>query len=58
MPVASRSPTPPAYPVAVATGTVLTAYKVTWTFATTGTNPGDNALQGKTAMADFTWELQ
>src|SRR5207237_10325962 len=45
-------------PVAVATGTVLTAYKVTWTFATTGTNPGDNALQGKTTTADFTWELQ
>jgi hypothetical protein len=45
-------------PVAVASGLVLTAYKVTWTFATTGSNPGDNALQGKTTTADFTWELQ
>jgi hypothetical protein len=45
-------------PVAVATGTILTAYKVTWTFATTGTNPGDNLLQGKTVTAGFTWELQ
>jgi hypothetical protein len=45
-------------PVAVATGTVLTAYKVTWTFATTGSNPGDNLLQGKTVTAGFTWELQ
>jgi hypothetical protein len=45
-------------PVAVATGTVLTAYKVTWTFATTGSNPGDNLLQGKTATAGFTWEIQ
>ena len=45
-------------PVAVATGTVLTAYRVVWTFATTGSNPGDNALQGKTVTAGFTWELQ
>jgi hypothetical protein len=45
-------------PIAVATGTVLTAYRVTWTFATTGTNAGDNLLQGKTVTAGFTWELQ
>jgi len=45
-------------PVAVATGTILTAYKVTWTFATTGTDAGDNLLQGKTVTAGFTWELQ
>ena len=45
-------------PVAVAAGTVLEAYKVVWTFASTGTNPGDSALMGKTVTAGFTWELQ
>jgi hypothetical protein len=45
-------------PAAIATGTALEAYRVTWTFATTGTNPGDNLLQGKTVTAGFTWELQ
>jgi hypothetical protein len=45
-------------PIAVATGTVLEAYKVTWTFASTGTNPGDTALMGKTVTAGFTWEIQ
>jgi hypothetical protein len=45
-------------PVAVAAGTVLEAYKVVWTFATTGTNPGDSALMGKTVTSGFTWELQ
>ena len=45
-------------PIAVATGTVLEAYKVVWTFATTGTNVGDSALMGKTVTAGFTWELQ
>jgi hypothetical protein len=44
--------------IGVAAGTVLEAYKVTWTFVTTGTNPGDTALMGKTATAGFTWELQ
>jgi hypothetical protein len=40
--------------VAVASGTVLEAYKVQWTF-----NSGaDNTYQGKTATAGFTWELQ
>jgi hypothetical protein len=42
----------------VAAGTVLEAYKVVWTFVTTGTNPGDTALMGKTATAGFTWEIQ
>jgi hypothetical protein len=42
----------------VATGTVLEAYKVVWTFVSTGTNPGDTALMGKTATAGFTWEIQ
>jgi len=41
----------------VAAGTVLEAYKVVWTFVTTGTNPGDTALMGKTVTAGFTWEL-
>jgi hypothetical protein len=45
-------------PVAVATGTVLEAYKVVWTFASTGTNAGDSALMGKTVTSGFTWELQ
>jgi hypothetical protein len=45
-------------PVAVATGNVLEAYKVVWTFATTGTNTGDSGLMGKTVTAGFTWELQ
>jgi hypothetical protein len=45
-------------PVAVAAGTVLTAYRVSWTFATTGTTAGDNALQSKTVTAGFTWEIQ
>ena len=42
----------------VAAGTVLEAYKVVWTFVTTGTNPGDTALMGKTVTAAFTWEIQ
>ena len=42
----------------IATGTVLEAYKVVWTFATTGTTAGDSALMGKTATAGFTWEVQ
>jgi hypothetical protein len=37
---------------------VLEAYKVVWTFVSTGTNPGDSALMGKTVTAGFTWELQ
>lgn len=34
------------------------AYKLTWTFNSTGSNLTDNPLQGKSASADFTWELQ
>jgi hypothetical protein len=45
--------------IPVAAGaSILTAYKVAWTFATTGTTPGDSALMGKTVTAGFTWELQ
>jgi hypothetical protein len=35
-----------------------TAYRIRWTFVSTGTNAGDNALQGSTAAATFNWELQ
>ncbi len=45
-------------PVAVAAGTQLVAYRIAWTFATTGTTAGDNALQTKTVTAGFTWEIQ
>jgi hypothetical protein len=45
-------------PVAVATGTVLEAYRVTWTFVSLGSTLLDNPLQGKTVTAGFTWELQ
>lgn len=45
-------------PVAVPTGTQLVAYRIAWTFASTGTTAGDNALQSKTVTAGFTWELQ
>jgi hypothetical protein len=33
-------------------------YRITWTFATTGTNAGDNLLQGRSAGAEFVWEVQ
>jgi hypothetical protein len=55
------------FPTTFATGTavpvaagasVLEAYKVVWTFVTTGTNAGDSLLMGKTVTAGFTWELQ
>jgi hypothetical protein len=42
----------------IATGTVLEAYKVVWTFVSTGTTAGDSALMGKSATAGFTWEEQ
>jgi hypothetical protein len=45
-------------PVAVAAGPQLVAYRIAWTFATTGTTVGDNALQSKTVTAGFTWEIQ
>ncbi|MGH8890849.1 MAG: hypothetical protein ACRDV3_13965, partial [Acidothermaceae bacterium] len=34
------------------------AYQLSWTFVSTGTTAGDNLLQGKSATAGFTWELQ
>lgn len=33
-------------------------YRIRWTFVSTGSNAGDNALQGSTASADFQWEMQ
>jgi hypothetical protein len=44
--------------VAVAGGSVLTAYRISWTFVSTGTTAGDNALQSKSVTAGFTWEIQ
>jgi uncharacterized membrane protein len=43
---------------AVPAGTRYVAYKFTYTFTSTGTNPGDNALQGTNAQSDFSWEIQ
>ena len=34
------------------------AYRIRWTFVSTGTNAGDNLLQGSSAAADLVWELQ
>jgi hypothetical protein len=45
-------------PVSVAAGNQLVAYRIAYTFATTGTNATDNALQGKTVTTGLTWELQ
>jgi hypothetical protein len=45
-------------PVAVATGTVMQAYKVVWTFVSAGSTLLDNPVQGKTVTAAFTWEIQ
>jgi hypothetical protein len=45
----------------LAGGTAVTenrVYRITWNFATTGTNAGDNLLQGRSAGADFVWEVQ
>lgn len=36
----------------------LEAYKVVWTFVSTGSNVTDNGLQTKTVTAGFTWEIQ
>lgn len=47
-----------ATPLAVTAGTQRVAYKVTYTVSSTGTTSGDNALQGATAQADLTWEIQ
>jgi hypothetical protein len=51
---------------AAATSTVLlpggvtsnVAYRIRWTFVSTGSTAGDNALQGTTAAADLVWELR
>jgi hypothetical protein len=43
---------------AVASGTRYVAYRFVYTFTSTGTNPGDNALQGTSAAADLSWEIQ
>ncbi len=47
-----------ATPLAVAAGTQRVAYRITWTLNSTGTNAGDNLLQGATAQADLNWEIQ
>jgi hypothetical protein len=47
-----------ATPINVAAGTQRVAYRITWTLNTTGTNAGDNLLQGSTAQADLNWEIQ
>lgn len=47
-----------ATPLPVAAGTLRVAYRITWTLNSTGTNAGDNLLQGATAQADLNWEIQ
>ena len=47
-----------ATPLAVSGGTQNVAYRITWTLNSTGTNAGDNALQGSGAQADLNWEIQ
>ncbi len=42
----------------LAAGTQRVAYRITWTLNTTGTNAGDNLLQGSTSQADLNWEIQ
>jgi hypothetical protein len=42
----------------IAVGTQRVAYRIAWTFVSTNTTAGDNALQGKTAGADLNWEIQ
>jgi hypothetical protein len=44
--------------LAVPAATQRVAYRITWVLNTTGTNAGDNALQGSTAQADLNWEIQ
>jgi hypothetical protein len=34
------------------------AYRIRWTFVSTGSNASDNLLQGTTAAADLVWELR
>lgn len=44
--------------VAVASGTQRIAYRFAWTFVSTGSTATDNPLQGKSAAADFDFEIQ
>jgi hypothetical protein len=44
--------------IVVPVGTRFVAYKISYTFTSTGTNPGDNALQSSDAKADLSWEIQ
>lgn len=44
--------------IPVPVGTQRIAYKFAWTLNSTGTNTGDNALQGLATTADLNWELQ
>lgn len=39
-------------------GTRFIAYKIIYTFSSTGSNPGDNALQSSDASAELDWEIQ
>jgi hypothetical protein len=34
------------------------AYRIRWTFVSTGSSAGDNPFQGTSAQADLVWELQ
>jgi hypothetical protein len=40
------------------TANSMVAYRITWTLQSRGSNTLDNAIQGSTAQADLTWELQ
>jgi hypothetical protein len=42
----------------VPVGTQRIAYKFAWTLTGTGTNAGDNALQGLATTSDLNWEIQ
>jgi hypothetical protein len=42
----------------VAAGTQRIAYRFLWTFVSTGSTAGDNAIQGKSDVGTFTFELQ
>jgi len=44
--------------MAIPVATRFIAYKISYTFTSTGTNPGDNALQSSDAAADLSWEIQ
>jgi hypothetical protein len=44
--------------VVVPVGTQFVVYQFTYQVVTTGSNAGDNALQGTSASAPFNWEIQ